>query len=226
MSEGDRVASADDRREGFVYRDRAPQRRARAAHAASRAREPGIVFVRTDLGEPVEIPARSAEVASTALATTLGRGDATVGTVEHLLAALYGLGIDNVRIEVDGPELPVMDGSAAPFVYLIRSAGIFQQREARRCCASGADRGRRRRPLRSASSPRATSASATRSTSSTRRSAARSSSSARCRRSASSATSPRRAPSASCARCTRSGTPASRAAARSRTPSCSTTSGW
>jgi UDP-3-O-[3-hydroxymyristoyl] N-acetylglucosamine deacetylase len=91
----------------------------------------GIVFVRTDLGEPVEIPARSAEVVSTALATTLGRGAATVGTVEHLLAALYGLGIDNVRIEIDGPELPVMDGSSAPFVYLIRSAGIFQQREPR-----------------------------------------------------------------------------------------------
>lgn len=91
----------------------------------------GIVFVRTDLGEPVEIPARSAEVVSTALATTLGRGAATVGTVEHLLAALYGLGIDNTRIEIDGPELPVMDGSAAPFVYLIRSAGIFQQREPR-----------------------------------------------------------------------------------------------
>ena len=91
----------------------------------------GIVFVRTDFGEPVEIPARSSEVVSTALATTLGRGDATVGTVEHLLAALFGLGIDNVRIEVDGPELPVMDGSAAPFVYLIRSAGIFEQREER-----------------------------------------------------------------------------------------------
>ena len=91
----------------------------------------GIVFVRTDLGDPVEIPARSAEVVSTALATTLGRGAATVGTVEHLLAALYGLCIDNVRIEIDGPELPVMDGSAAPFVYLIRSAGIFQQRASR-----------------------------------------------------------------------------------------------
>lgn len=92
----------------------------------------GVVFVRTDLGAPVEIPARSAEVVSTALATTLGRGDATVATVEHLLAALYGLRIDNIRIEVDGPELPVMDGSAAPFVYLIRSAGIFAQSEPRR----------------------------------------------------------------------------------------------
>ena len=91
----------------------------------------GIVFVRIDTPVPTEIPARAAEVASTAFATTLGRGDATVATVEHLLAALFGLGIDNVRIEVDGPELPVMDGSAAPFVYLIRSAGIFTQREPR-----------------------------------------------------------------------------------------------
>jgi UDP-3-O-[3-hydroxymyristoyl] N-acetylglucosamine deacetylase len=92
----------------------------------------GIVFVRTDLGAPVEIRARSAQVTSTSFATTLGRGEATVGTVEHLLAALYGLGIDNIRVEIDGPELPVMDGSAAPFVYLLRSAGIFPQREQRR----------------------------------------------------------------------------------------------
>jgi UDP-3-O-[3-hydroxymyristoyl] N-acetylglucosamine deacetylase len=91
----------------------------------------GIVFVRTDLPDPVEIPARSNQVSSTALATTLGHGDATVATVEHLMAALYGLGIDNVRVEVDGPELPVMDGSSAPFVYLIRSAGVFTQRARR-----------------------------------------------------------------------------------------------
>src|SRR5262249_41022901 len=78
----------------------------------------GIVFVRSDFGEPVEIAARSSEVVSTSFATKLGRGAATVGTVEHLLGALYGLCIDNIRIEVDGPELPVMDGSAAPFVYL------------------------------------------------------------------------------------------------------------
>ena len=93
--------------------------------------ESGIVFVRTDGPEPVEIPARPGAVRSTRFATTLGRGDVTVGTVEHLLAALYALGVDNIRIEVDGPELPVMDGSAAPFVYLLRSAGIFAQREAR-----------------------------------------------------------------------------------------------
>jgi UDP-3-O-[3-hydroxymyristoyl] N-acetylglucosamine deacetylase len=87
----------------------------------------GIVFVRTDLAHPVEIPARPESVTSTRNATTLGRGDATVGTVEHLLAALYGLGIDNVRVEVDGPEVPVMDGSSASFVFLIRAAGIFDQ---------------------------------------------------------------------------------------------------
>jgi UDP-3-O-[3-hydroxymyristoyl] N-acetylglucosamine deacetylase len=91
----------------------------------------GIVFVRTDLGAPVEIPARARAVSSTTFATTLGRDGASVGTVEHLLAAIRGLGIDNVRIEIDGPELPVMDGSAAPFVYLLRSAGCFAQRAPR-----------------------------------------------------------------------------------------------
>ena len=91
----------------------------------------GVVFVRTDLAAPAEIPARSSEVSSTALATTLGPSGVSVATVEHLLAALYGLGIDNVRVEIDGPELPVMDGSAAPFVYLIRSAGIYTQRALR-----------------------------------------------------------------------------------------------
>ena len=92
----------------------------------------GIVFVRTDLPQPVEVPANHRAVTSTRLATTLGRGDATVGTVEHLLAALCGLGIDNVRVEVDGPEVPVMDGSAASFVFLIRAAGIFDQGVPRR----------------------------------------------------------------------------------------------
>ena len=92
----------------------------------------GVVFVRTDLAHPVEIPARPEAVTSTRYATTLGRGDATIGTVEHLLSALYSLGIDNVRIEVDGPEVPVMDGSAASFVFLIRAAGIFDQGAPRR----------------------------------------------------------------------------------------------
>jgi UDP-3-O-[3-hydroxymyristoyl] N-acetylglucosamine deacetylase len=92
----------------------------------------GVTFVRTDCKTPIEIPARSREISSTYLATTLGRGEASIRTVEHLLAALFGMGIDNVRVEVDGPELPVMDGSSAPFVYLIRSAGVFRQRERRR----------------------------------------------------------------------------------------------
>ncbi|MCC6642689.1 MAG: UDP-3-O-acyl-N-acetylglucosamine deacetylase [Deltaproteobacteria bacterium] len=92
----------------------------------------GIVFVRSDAGRGAEIPARIDRVGSTQLATTLGHNGSGVGTVEHLLAALYGLGIDNVRIELDGPEVPVMDGSAAPFVFLIRAAGIFEQRGARR----------------------------------------------------------------------------------------------
>lgn len=92
----------------------------------------GIVFERTDRAFPVDVPARPEAVISTHNATTLGWGDATIGTVEHLLAALYGLGIDNLRIEVHGPEIPVMDGSAASFVYLVRQAGIFQQSVPRR----------------------------------------------------------------------------------------------
>lgn len=90
----------------------------------------GVTFVRTDLGG-VEIPAVPASVCSMYRATTLGRGDVTVATVEHLLGALYALEIDNVRVEVDGPEIPVLDGSAAPFVELIRAAGVFRQSELR-----------------------------------------------------------------------------------------------
>jgi UDP-3-O-[3-hydroxymyristoyl] N-acetylglucosamine deacetylase len=92
----------------------------------------GIVFVRTDLDPVVEIAVRSTSVSSTRYATTLRNGVATIGTVEHLLAALYGLEIDNLRVEVTGPELPILDGSAASYVYLIRSAGIFSQRESRK----------------------------------------------------------------------------------------------
>jgi UDP-3-O-[3-hydroxymyristoyl] N-acetylglucosamine deacetylase len=92
----------------------------------------GIVFARTDLPEAPEIPARRSALASTRLSTTLGRGSASVGTVEHLLAAVMALGVDNLRVEVDGPEIPVMDGSAAPFVALLEQAGVFDQRVARR----------------------------------------------------------------------------------------------
>jgi UDP-3-O-[3-hydroxymyristoyl] N-acetylglucosamine deacetylase len=92
----------------------------------------GIVFVRTDLSPAVEIPATSDNVVDTSYATTLGCHGARVGTVEHLLAALSGLGVDNVRVELNGPEVPIMDGSAAPFVYLIRTAGIELQRKFKR----------------------------------------------------------------------------------------------
>ena len=92
----------------------------------------GILFECANGAHATQVPARPECVTSTRYATTVGRGDATVGTVEHLLAALYGLGIDNARIEVHGPEIPVMDGSAASFVYLIRQAGIFTQDVPRR----------------------------------------------------------------------------------------------
>ena len=87
----------------------------------------GVVFARTDRAQPVEIRANPGSLQATRRATTLACGDATVGTVEHLFAALFGLGIDNLRAEVNGPELPIMDGSAAPFVYLLRSAGLRPQ---------------------------------------------------------------------------------------------------
>lgn len=87
----------------------------------------GIVFRRTDLEPPVDIPATAHNVGDTMLSTTLVNGDARVSTVEHLLSALAGLGIDNVVVEVSASEIPIMDGSAGPFVFLIQSAGIVEQ---------------------------------------------------------------------------------------------------
>jgi UDP-3-O-[3-hydroxymyristoyl] N-acetylglucosamine deacetylase len=92
----------------------------------------GIVFRRTDLGR--DIPARFDCVADARLATTLALPEAPevrVATVEHLMAALAGLGIDNALVSLDGPELPILDGSAAPFVFLIDCAGIVEQAAAR-----------------------------------------------------------------------------------------------
>jgi UDP-3-O-[3-hydroxymyristoyl] N-acetylglucosamine deacetylase len=86
----------------------------------------GIVFRRVDLGFK-EIPALAGYVTETALSTTLGKDGASVATVEHLLAALAGFGIDNLYIDLNGPEVPIMDGSAGPFVFLIQSAGIKEQ---------------------------------------------------------------------------------------------------
>ena len=87
----------------------------------------GVVFVRTDLARPVSIPATAEYVVDTALATSLGKDGVRVGTVEHLLGALLGLGLDNVRVELDGPEVPIMDGSAGPFAYLVQTAGVRVQ---------------------------------------------------------------------------------------------------
>jgi UDP-3-O-[3-hydroxymyristoyl] N-acetylglucosamine deacetylase len=91
------------------------------------APDSGIVFQRTDLPGAADIPARAANVGETTLGTTLGRGDARVSTVEHLLSAFAGLGIDNARVELNAPEVPIMDGSAGPFVFLLQSAGIEEQ---------------------------------------------------------------------------------------------------
>jgi len=90
----------------------------------------GITFLRRDLG--VEIPARADLVVDTMLSTTLGHRGARLATVEHVLAALAGMGIDNCRVEVDGPEIPILDGSAAPFVYLALEAGVRVQRAGKR----------------------------------------------------------------------------------------------
>ncbi len=92
----------------------------------------GVVFVRTDLARPVEIPAKSKFVVDTALATTLGKGNVRIGTVEHLLATLFALGIDNCRVEIDGPEIPVLDGSATQLVDLVRAGGVRVQTAPRR----------------------------------------------------------------------------------------------
>ena len=87
----------------------------------------GIIFRRIDLDPQVEIKAIVNNVGATTLATTLVQGDTQIATIEHLMSAFAGLGIDNVIVEVDDMEVPIMDGSASPFVFLIQSAGIKQQ---------------------------------------------------------------------------------------------------
>ncbi|MDX1491236.1 MAG: UDP-3-O-acyl-N-acetylglucosamine deacetylase [Pseudohongiellaceae bacterium] len=89
----------------------------------------GIVFRRTDLDPVVEIPAKATYVGDTTLSTTLIKGDVRISTIEHLMSAMSGLGIDNAYIDVSAPEVPIMDGSAGPFVFLIQSAGIEEQTE-------------------------------------------------------------------------------------------------
>ena len=92
----------------------------------------GIVFRRTDLSPVAEIPARAEMVGDTTLSTSLGLDEVRVSTVEHLLSAMAGLGIDNAYIDVTAPEVPIMDGSAGPFVFLLQSAGIEEQAAAKK----------------------------------------------------------------------------------------------
>src|SRR5690554_4235704 len=87
----------------------------------------GIVFVRTDLEPRVEIPARAELVGDTTLSTNLILDGVRVSTVEHLMSAMSGLGVDNAYVEISAPEVPIMDGSAGPFVFLIQSAGLEEQ---------------------------------------------------------------------------------------------------
>jgi UDP-3-O-[3-hydroxymyristoyl] N-acetylglucosamine deacetylase len=92
----------------------------------------GIVFLRTDLNPTVEIPALAKNVGDTTLSTCLIKDGVRVSTVEHLLSALAGLGIDNAYIDVTASEIPIMDGSAGPFVFLVQSAGIQEQNAPKR----------------------------------------------------------------------------------------------
>jgi UDP-3-O-[3-hydroxymyristoyl] N-acetylglucosamine deacetylase len=87
----------------------------------------GIVFRRVDLPEPVDIPAKAENVGDTRLSTTLVKDGVRISTVEHLLSAFAGLGVDNAYVDVSAPEVPIMDGSAGPFVFLIQSAGMEEQ---------------------------------------------------------------------------------------------------
>jgi len=91
------------------------------------APDTGVVFRRVDLPGLPEIPADARLVSDTRLCSAIEAAEARVMTVEHLMAALFGLGIDNVYVELNGPEVPIMDGSAGPFVFLIQSAGIEEQ---------------------------------------------------------------------------------------------------
>lgn len=91
----------------------------------------GVVFRRVDLSPAVDVPADALLIGETTLCSTLVRDGVKVATVEHIMSALAGMGIDNVLVELSSPEIPIMDGSAAPFMYLFQSAGIVEQDAAR-----------------------------------------------------------------------------------------------
>ena len=92
----------------------------------------GIIFSRTDLEKPVHLKAKADLVGDTSMSTTLIKDGARVATVEHLMAAFSGMGIDNCIVELSASEVPIMDGSAGPFVFLIQSAGIELQNKAKK----------------------------------------------------------------------------------------------
>lgn len=94
----------------------------------------GVVIARVDLPGKPEVPAHATSVVGVKRATTIARGEAKVHTVEHVLATLYALGIDNVRVEMDGPEPPIADGSALPYLELLQGAGTVAQAAPRRYC--------------------------------------------------------------------------------------------
>jgi UDP-3-O-[3-hydroxymyristoyl] N-acetylglucosamine deacetylase len=96
------------------------------------APDTGIVFCRTDLPTTVEIPAKASLVGDTQLSTVLVKDGVRISTVEHLLSAFAGLGIDNAYVDVSAPEVPIMDGSSGPFVFLIQSAGVEEQNASKR----------------------------------------------------------------------------------------------
>lgn len=96
------------------------------------APDTGIVFRRVDVEPPVDLKADPYGVGDTRMASCLEKDGVKLGTVEHLMSALAGLGIDNLYIDVDAPEIPIMDGSAGPFVFLLQSAGIEEQNAAKR----------------------------------------------------------------------------------------------
>ena len=96
------------------------------------AEHSGITFRRTDLGGKSRVPARMEQIVDTTLATTIGSGKERISTTEHLMAALRSAGVDNAEIELDGGEVPIMDGSAGPFVRLLQSVGLKRQRALRK----------------------------------------------------------------------------------------------
>jgi UDP-3-O-[3-hydroxymyristoyl] N-acetylglucosamine deacetylase/3-hydroxyacyl-[acyl-carrier-protein] dehydratase len=92
----------------------------------------GIIFRRTDLGEGIQVEAVAENVSSTARSTTISNGDASVSTIEHLLSALTGMGVDNAYVDIDNVEVPILDGSAKPYIDAIWADGFVQQEAPRR----------------------------------------------------------------------------------------------